>query len=281
MATTMASEKIRIKAALTIAGSDPSGGAGIQADLKTFATIGVYGAAVITALTAQNTMGVYGSVLVDPDFVRLQIRMVLEDIPIRFIKTGMLGSSALVEVVAESLPQKCVLVCDPVMYAKSGYPLLEKKAIETLKSVLFPKATIMTPNYPELAELLGDSFHPDKPFENGKMLLVLYPSLQAVVVKGGHREAKNGMVEDIIVYREEKNILTKTIYHPYISTNSTHGTGCTLASAITAYLAKGEDMISAITKATEYVSFLIDKTREETYGHGHGPLPHHRFKESL
>jgi len=270
-----------MRAALTIAGSDPSGGAGIQADLKTFATIGVYGAAVITALTAQNTTGVYGSMLVDPDFVKLQIRVVLEDIPIRFIKTGMLGSSALVEAVAESLPEDGILVCDPVMYAKSGYPLLERGAIETLKKRLFPKATIMTPNYPELAELLGDDFHPEKPEENGERLLSLYPSLQAIVVKGGHREVREGVVEDIIVYREGKNILTKVLSHPYISTTSTHGTGCTLASAITAYLAKGEDMITAITKATDYVSFLLSKTTEETYGHGHGPLPHHRFKENL
>ncbi|MCX7882269.1 MAG: bifunctional hydroxymethylpyrimidine kinase/phosphomethylpyrimidine kinase [Brevinematales bacterium] len=270
-----------MKGVLTIAGSDPSGGAGIQADLKTFATLGVYGAAVITALTAQNTTGVYGSVFLDPAFVRLQIRTVLEDIPFRVFKTGMLGNASLVRAVAESLPQDGVLVCDPVMYAKSGYPLLEKKAIETMKEYLFPLATVMTPNYPELSELLGKAFDPHHPEENGKRLLSFYPSLQAVVVKGGHREVKEGKIEDVIVYRQGGHILTRVVSHPYISTPSTHGTGCTLASAIAAYVARGEELVSAIEKATAYVHFLLTQTKEESYGRGHGPLPHHRYKENI
>jgi len=270
-----------MSAVMTIAGSDPSGGAGIQADLKTFTTLGVYGTAVITALTAQNTTGVAGSLFIDPEFIALQIRTVLEDIPIRVIKTGMLGTSAIIETVTACLPAEAMVVCDPVMYAKSGYPLLQREAIDSLKHHLIPRATILTPNYPELAELLGPAFVAEDPEGNGKTLLERFPTLQAVVVKGGHREAKENQVDDIIVYRQQASLLTKHVRHPYIHTTSTHGTGCTLASAIAAYLARGETIVDAITRATAYVAFLIRESREETYGHGHGPLPHHRFKEVL
>ncbi|URA10925.1 bifunctional hydroxymethylpyrimidine kinase/phosphomethylpyrimidine kinase [Thermospira aquatica] len=264
---------------MTIAGSDPSGGAGIQADLKTFTTLGVYGAAVITALTAQNTQGVFGSIVVDPAFIALQIQRVLEDIPIRFIKTGMLANAEVITTVADNLPQDTFLVCDPVMYAKSGYPLLEKEAITTLKEELISRARVLTPNYPELAELLGDVFIPENAEESGKRLFQAYPNLQALVVKGGHRSPVGNQVEDILLWREGTTIHTKKVYHPYIKTQNTHGTGCTLASAITAYLARHENLENALVKAIDYVAFLIQKTQQETYGKGHGPLPHHRFSE--
>lgn len=264
-------------AAMTIAGSDPSGGAGIQADLKTFASLGVYGAAVITALTAQNTTGVFGSVFLEPDFVRLQITTVLEDIPVRCVKTGMLGNTGIIQAICDALPNDIMLVCDPVMYAKSGHPLLQKDAMDALKTQLFPRATILTPNYPELAELLGKEFVDADPEENGRKLLRQYPSLQAVLVKGGHRGAQNGMVEDILLWREKTTIVREILVHPYLSTPNTHGTGCTLASAIAAFLVKGEDIPQAVRKAVDYVIFLIKETAYETYGGGHGALPHHRF----
>ncbi len=262
---------------MTIAGSDPSGGAGIQADLKTFATLGVYGAAVITALTAQNTQGVFESIIVEPGFIALQIQRVLEDIPIRLIKTGMLGNAEVITTVAQNLPEKSILICDPVMYAKSGYPLLEKDAITTLKEKLISRANILTPNYPELAELLGDAFVPENAEENGRQLFHAYSNLQALIVKGGHRDPVENQIEDILLWKEGNNIHTKRVYHPYIPTKNTHGTGCTLASAVTAYLAKGETLENALVKATDYVAFLIQQTQQETYGKGHGPLPHHRF----
>jgi len=265
------------QAVLSIAGSDSSGGAGVQADLKTFTTIGVYGAAAITALTVQNTVGVFESVFLDASFVAHQIRRVIEDIPVAWVKTGMLGSTAIIEAVAESVPIGMKVVCDPVMYSKSGYSLLQSDAIEAMKNLWIARATIVTPNYHELAFLLGGDFVEGDPEGNGKRFLDAFPEVKAILVKGGHREASAGQLEDILVWREDGQEYTRVFSHPYYDTRNTHGTGCTLASAIAAYLCRGETMVDAVEKAIEYVSTLIAMATEETYGRGHGALPHYRF----
>jgi hydroxymethylpyrimidine/phosphomethylpyrimidine kinase len=259
--------------ALTIAGSDSSGGAGIQADLKTFSALGVYGASVITALTAQNTLGVQGIFDIPPDFVRAQIKSVLDDLDVRAIKIGMLSVPATIEAVAEGITRFAgPLVLDPVMVAASGDSLLSEAAITTLKTRLIPHASLLTPNLPEAARLLDTvAARNEAEMEaQARALLALGPA--AVLVKGGHGEGDEAV--DVLV----TGAGVTRFAAPRIPSRNAHGTGCTLSSAVAAGLAKGLPLVEAVRDAKAYVHAAIAAADRLAVGHGHGPTHHfHRF----
>lgn len=259
--------------ALTIAGSDSGGGAGIQADLKTFSALRVYGASAITALTAQNTRGVFGVLEVDPEFVGRQIDVVLEDIGADAVKIGMLKSARIVEVVAERLKRHRArnIVLDPVMVAKGGASLLEEKAIESLKRELFPIARIVAPNLPEASALLERSVEGrDQIEEAARALLKLGPV--AVLIKGGHLGGASSA--DCLVMSNENGSCEGPIWFECerIETKNCHGTGCTLSSAIAAFLAKGFELRDSVQRAKGYITAALRSGRSYSIGGGHGPL---------
>ena len=253
--------------ALTIAGSDSGGGAGIQADLKTMSALGVYGMSVITAVTAQDTRRVYGIVEMEPAFVAAQIDAVLDDIGADAVKTGMLASAPIIEVVAERLKHWNVhnLVIDPVMVAKGGDKLLRDDAVAALKTHLLPLATVVTPNIPEAEVLVG---RPLSTWDDLRAAAIELCELGAsnVVIKGGHRDEK--VATDLLFDGKQ--------FHEYstgrVDTQSTHGTGCTFASAVAATLAKGDTVQNSVAAAKAYVT----KALQAAYpiGHGHGPVHH-------
>ncbi len=256
--------------AVTIAGSDSSGGAGIQADLKTFSALGVYGASVITALTAQNTRGVQGIHDVPAGFVARQIDSVFSDLSVDAVKIGMLSQPAIIEAVASGLDRHGArtVVLDPVMIAASGDALLVPEAIETLRRVLLPKALLVTPNLPEAAALLDEEVAKDEPAvaRQAERIRALGPS--AVLIKGGHAEGAESV--DILLDHEG----LQRFASPRVATRNTHGTGCTLSSAIAAGLARGGSLREAVAAAKAYIGAAIAASERLTIGHGHGPVHH-------
>jgi hydroxymethylpyrimidine/phosphomethylpyrimidine kinase len=260
--------------ALTIAGSDSSGGAGVQADLKTFAALGVYGASVITAVTAQNTKGVTAVHPIPADFVTAQLEAVFSDLDIAAVKIGMLADAAIIQAIAVALKRVApkAVVLDPVMMATSGDRLLSSDAIDALKTKLIPLAKIVTPNLPEAASLLNEEIASSAAAieAQGRRLLALGSS--AVLMKGGH--GKGPESTDILITANS----VKALSAPRIVTENTHGTGCSLSSAIAAGLAKGEDLTTAVRNAKAFVSAAIAAADRFSIGHGHGPIHHfHRF----
>jgi hydroxymethylpyrimidine/phosphomethylpyrimidine kinase len=260
--------------ALTIAGSDSSGGAGIQADLKTFAALGVYGASVITALTAQNTMGVRGILQVPAEFVTAQIDAVFSDLAVGAVKIGMVAELSIIDAIVTGFerwsPKQVVF--DPVMVATSGDRLLAAEAVDALRTKLIPLASLITPNLPEAAALLDEPMASDEAAieSQGKRLLGL--GCRAVLIKGGHGQGSESV--DYLVDADG----TIALAAPRIDTANTHGTGCSLSSAIAAGLAKGEDMVSAVRNAKGWISAAIEAADRFSVGHGHGPVHHfHRF----
>jgi hydroxymethylpyrimidine/phosphomethylpyrimidine kinase len=261
----------RTPIALTIAGSDSSGGAGIQADLKTFSALGVYGASAITALTAQNTRGVAAVEPVAAAFVIAQIDAVLGDLAVGAIKTGMLADTGIVEAVAarlQAIPKRPPLVVDPVMVATSGDLLLALDAVEAVKRRLVPLATLITPNLPEAARLLGAREAADdaQAAEQAKALLAL--GCNAVLLKGGHGTGETAV--DILC--DASGI--QRLVRPRIATPHTHGTGCTLSAAIAALLAQGAALPEAVSRAKAYVWQALEAGRALGVGHGSGPVDH-------
>lgn len=256
----------QIPRAMTIAGSDSGAGAGIQADLKTFAALGVYGTSAITAITAQNTVGVISSHEVPTDLIGLQIEAILSDIGTDAIKTGMLVNSEIISVVAGKLTNigSVPIVVDPVMVAKSGDSLLREDAIGALKQYLIPLATLITPNIPEAEALAEISIQTERDIRMAASI-IMDLGASNVVIKGGHRI---GPPVDTF-FDGTEYFLFET---PRIETSSTHGTGCTFASAVTAGLAKGLEMHESLKLAKEYVFEAIKKSHP--IGHGHGPLNH-------
>ena len=256
--------------ALTIAGSDSSGGAGIQADLKTFAAFGVYGASVVTALTAQNTRGVTGIHLVPADFVTAQIDAVFSDLAVNAVKIGMVAQVATIDAIVAGLTQWSPkhVVLDPVMVATSGDRLLATDAVEALRTKLIPRASLITPNLPEAAALLDEPVALSEAAieSQGKRLLAM--GCQAVLIKGGH-----GQGTESIDYLIGGNGII-ALAAPRIATRNTHGTGCSLSSAVAAGLAKGEDMETAVRNAKVWVSAAIAAADRLDVGHGNGPIHH-------
>jgi hydroxymethylpyrimidine/phosphomethylpyrimidine kinase len=255
--------------ALTIAGSDSSGGAGIQADLKTFAALGVYGASAVTALTAQNTQGVEAVLVVPPDFVARQIKVVARDLKVAAVKIGMLATSEVIEAVTEALETLpgVPVVLDPVMVAASGDVLLDEDAIETLRTVLLPRATLITPNLPEAAKLLGREEAKDERAMSAQAA-ALKRLAKAVLIKGGHAEGDQAV--DILVDDQGELRLAA----PRVRTGNTHGTGCTLSSAVAAELAKGASLRHAVKSAKAYATAAIAAADELHIGQGRGPVHH-------
>jgi hydroxymethylpyrimidine/phosphomethylpyrimidine kinase len=256
--------------ALTIAGSDSSGGAGIQADLKTFAALGVYGASVITALTAQNTSGVAAIHPVPADFVTAQIDAVFSDLAVKAVKIGMVAQLATVDAIAAGLKRWSPnhIVLDPVMVATSGDRLLAAEAVEALRTQLIPRATLVTPNLPEAAALLDEPVASSKAAIESQGRRLISMGCRAVLIKGGH-----GQGAESIDYIFSGNG-TVALAAPRIATKNTHGTGCSLSSAIAAGLAKGEDLETAVRNAKAWISAAIAAADRLDVGHGHGPIHH-------
>lgn len=254
---------------LIIAGSDSGGGAGLQADLKTVTALGAYAATAVTALTAQDTLGVHGIVPVEPGFVELQMRVVLSDIGATALKTGMLHSRAIIETVVDTARKHAPgapLIADPVMVAKGGASLLLPEAVAAVREVLVPAAAVLTPNLPEAEALLGSRIHNvDDMRAAARALSAL--GAAAVLVKGGHLPGDD--LVDVLYSREEGEHLFEG---RRIATTSTHGTGCTLASAIAAGISAGLSVRDAVARARRYVVLAIASAKN--IGHGHGPLWH-------
>lgn len=255
---------------MTIAGSDSGGGAGIQADLKAMSALGVYGASVITAVTAQNTQAVTAVHGIPCDIIAAQIEAVLSDLDIAAVKIGMLATPEIIQTVADALDGfSGPVVLDPVMIAKSGDALLAQEAIATLRDVLLPRATVLTPNLPEAACLLAcaDAQTPEQMQAQGQALCAL--GAGAVLMKGGH--ADGNICRDYLIERSGEIV---ELTAPRQQTKNTHGTGCTLSSSIAAGLAKGLDLIAATRQAHAYLQGAIAQADVLNVGHGHGPVHH-------
>jgi hydroxymethylpyrimidine/phosphomethylpyrimidine kinase len=253
---------------LIIAGSDSGGGAGIQADIKTVTMLDAFAMTAVTALTAQNTEGVFGVLPIPPDFIRQQIEIVLDDIGADALKTGMLHDAVVIETVAAVISERAAavpLVVDPVMVAKGGAPLIEKGAIDTLKRLLLPRAAVLTPNLPE-AEILAGHTIGDLAAMRATARELLALGCRAVLLKGGHLPGDT--VYDVLATAAGLRVWDS----PRIESRHTHGTGCTLASAVAAGLAQGMAIEPAVDRARLYVQRAIASA--PGLGHGHGPLDH-------
>lgn len=257
---------------LSIAGSDSSGGAGIQADLKTFSALGVYGATAITAITAQNTQGVNAQLAIDPQMVYDQIVAVMEDLHPSFAKVGMLSNVEVVNAVAEALSKYSIpLILDPVIVSSTGYRLLSLDAQEVVKRRLFPISMLVTPNIPEMEALTN---HPVDTYEHkveASKILFDYGA-KAVLLKGGHEEGEQ--MSDILFINSQSGVEATIFTSETISTRNTHGTGCTLSSAIAAFMARGCGMVEAIAEAKSFITEAIRSGADIEIGHGIGPVNH-------
>ena len=261
----MPSDEHTLPRALTIAGSDPGGGAGIQADLKTFTALGVYGMTAITAVTVQNTKGVAGYEEVSPDVVADQIRAVVTDIGVDAAKTGMLASAPIVEAVADAAAETGVpnLVVDPVFVSKHGHPLLAEDAVDALRSRILPLATLVTPNLPEAGALAGFRVESGEDMQRAaEAILAFGPS--AVLVKGGHLPGERS--DDLYVDGDQ----LVWVQAERIDTQNTHGTGCVLSAAIAARLARGDDLITAVRVGKRFVTDAVRHAL--SIGQGIGPV---------
>lgn len=275
----MPAEKITEQVVLTIAGSDPSGGAGIQADIKTFATVGVYGGAAISCLTVQNTRGVFAVHPVDPDLVKKQVDYVLNDLNVSHIKIGILGSAAVAESVCGALGEFTgEIIYDPVLVSSSGQDLIDKEGQEIIRRKLLPICTVLTPNLPELSMLTEqDCSTKDMLYSAAEKLLQHYKKLRAVIITGGHFKPEKSNVTDYLLSRAKTspNIVCEEISHERITSRNIHGTGCTFSAAFAAYhLLTGNDSES-FRKAAAYMDNIIRKSASARIGHGTGPLLHH------
>lgn len=261
-----------IPIALTIAGSDSSGGAGIQADLKTFTALGVYGASVLTALTAQNTQGVQGVAPVEPSFVALQLRSVLTDLEVGAAKTGMLAAAPVIRAVVTTLKAfpAIPVVVDPVMVATSGDVLLQADAIDAVRHELLPIARVVTPNLPEAARLLDTSVAENEAAieTQGREIMRRF-KCRAVLMKGGHGDGADAV--DLLIDGEGPVV---RLASPRIATRHTHGTGCTLSAAIAALLATGADLGEAVERAKAYIQAAITHGAQSPVGRGNSPVDH-------
>ncbi|MCC8143046.1 MAG: bifunctional hydroxymethylpyrimidine kinase/phosphomethylpyrimidine kinase [Tannerellaceae bacterium] len=273
----MTDYKYRYPVVLTIAGSDSSGGAGIQADLKTISSLGVYGASAITAITAQNTQGVRGIQTVEPEIVKEQISAVFEDIKVDAIKLGMLHNRQAAQLVADSIDRynPAHVVLDPVMISTSGSKLIDDEAIETIIRELFPRASLITPNTTEAGFLTGVAIHSLADMEPAARKL-LSLGCKAVLIKGWHLEGE-----------EKIDILYTTTHEPIkltaetVHTANTHGTGCSLSSAIASFLALGNRLPEAVRLGKEYITLALEAGKDVRSGKGHGPVNHFFAPEPL
>ncbi|PMH37096.1 bifunctional hydroxymethylpyrimidine kinase/phosphomethylpyrimidine kinase [Vibrio sp. 10N.286.49.B3] len=269
--TPATSHHITTPIVLTIAGSDSGGGAGIQADIKAISATGGYACSVITALTAQNTQGVSGILSISPEFVEQQLDAVFTDLNVVAVKIGMLSDTNIIAAVANKIRQYKPkhLVIDPVMVATSGDLLLKSNAIQSLKNHLLPLADIITPNLPEAAALTQRPL-PESEADMEAMISELRElGAQSVLLKGGHLEQDENSTDLLILADSVERLSVKRVH-----TNNTHGTGCTLSSAIASFLAQGNDLFDAVVKGKTYISEAIAHADELNIGSGHGPVHH-------
>lgn len=273
-----AQNRIPVQTVLSIAGSDPSGGAGIQADLKTFAVIGVYGGAVITSLTVQNTLGVRGITILAPELVKEQISEVLADLDVSHVKIGMVGSEATAIAIKDALQDfKGEVIYDPVMQATSGKALTEEGISVALTNHIASCATVLTPNIPEMSILTGHSTTKLSEIDAATILFDRFPSLKAVILTGGHGPESSDTVTDHLFLRLANNTTPSqhSRSHPKITTNNSHGTGCTFASAFAAHHQQSGDYIKAFELTVAFMEQLIEQSAPYQTGKGNGPLLHH------
>ena len=267
----------RYPTALTIAGSDSGGGAGIQADLKTFSSLGVFGMSAITAITAQNTAEVCAVEVLSPEIVRKQLEAVLDDITVDVVKTGMLPSVEIIEIVASTIDRYNlpVVIVDPVMVATSGARLTSTSIVSAFGKYLYPHITLITPNLPEAEALSGIEIHSESDIYRAANRL-LQQGCTAVLIKGGHSRSSDST--DILFRTGEEPVL---FFAPRIASCNLHGTGCTFSSAIAAYIALGHDLEDAIRLGKNYISSAIDAGKDITTGKGSGPVNHFFDPQSL
>lgn len=270
-----------VRAILSIAGSDPSGGAGIQADLKTFATLGVYGAAAITCLTVQNTTGVFATNPVAPEIVKAQAEKVLADLEVSHIKLGMLGHGGIVRAVGEVLAGfNGEVICDPILRASSGQTLLEEAALADFKSEIVARSTALTPNFREFQVLTGIAGEDeDEILAAIARMFAEYPRLAAITLKGGHRHEKESQVVDTLFLREGGGFKTTESRRVRLQTRNTHGTGCTFASALAAGHQQTGNWEEAFQLACAYLDRLLRLSADFRIGQGTGPLLHHLYQD--
>ncbi|MDR0365029.1 MAG: bifunctional hydroxymethylpyrimidine kinase/phosphomethylpyrimidine kinase [Bacteroidales bacterium] len=263
-------KSLRYPMACTIAGSDSGGGAGIQADLKTFSALGVFGTSVITAITAQNTLGVTGIQAISPEILSKQLNAVFEDFAPNAVKIGMLHNAEAVRIIADAIDAFCpkYVVLDPVMISESGSKLIESETISVIVSELFRRATLITPNIFEAEILSGIKIENDDDMISGAYTLI-EKGAQAVLLKGGHRIGVEKT--DYLVVKESDPM---TFSLPTVYTKNTHGTGCTLSSAIAAYLALGKELKEAVWLAKVYLTKALQAGSDVTIGKGSGPVNH-------
>jgi len=263
---------------LTIAGSDPCGGAGIQADLKTFTAVGVYGGAVISSLTVQNTLGVFAVRPVEPTFVKDQIKYVLEDLHVSHIKIGMLGDAAVTKSICGALADfNGEIIYDPVMESSSGRQLIDSEGFAVIKNQLLQLCTVITPNLPEFCRLTGKERCPEDSLEaEAGTLLQQYGKLRSIIITGGHLHPGEKTVTDFLFSAVDgSRAAHQKISHPRIASRNTHGTGCTFSAAFTAYhLLTGSDS-EAFQKTCAHMDALLKKSEPFRLGRGTGPLMHH------
>jgi len=260
----------RYPTVLTIAGSDSSGGAGIQADIKTISSLGVYACSAITAITAQNTLGVRSIQGIDPNILKDQIEAVFEDLTIDAVKTGMLYSRESIEVISECLKRFCprFFVLDPVMISTSGSKLITDDAIEAITQLLFPVATVITPNIAEAEALTGVKISSPGNMQAAAEIM-LQKGCNAVLIKGGHLSGSESV--DMLFEKGKTGVEIRT---PFIDTKNTHGTGCTLSAAIASYLALGKNLREAFALAKDYITHALYAGKDVEVGKGHGAVNH-------
>lgn len=257
-------------AVLTIAGSDSCGGAGVQADIKTMSALGVYAASAITSITVQNTMGVKAIQSIKPDIVSGQIKAVMDDIKPEAVKIGMVNDMATIKAIVNTLQESKpgIMIIDPVMVSTSGSMLMQPEALDIFCRMLLPMATLLTPNVPE-AEVLSNVKINSMDDMDRAAHNILDMGCKAVLIKGGHLEG-NKKIDRLYINNGE----THQYVHETIHTRNTHGTGCTLSSAIASFMARGEDMPQAVAKAKTYLSMALEAGKDVNIGEGHGPVDH-------
>ncbi|MGC8770484.1 MAG: bifunctional hydroxymethylpyrimidine kinase/phosphomethylpyrimidine kinase [Brevinematia bacterium] len=253
---------------LSIAGSDPSGGAGIEADLKTLTALKVYGLSIISSLTIQNTVGVFEKFNIQSEIIEKQLAKLIEDIDFNFVKVSMIGDISNIKLFKKFLSDKFIIF-DPVLFSKNGFPLIEEDYLKEVMDEFLPICSYMTPNFYELKRLSGIE---EEPLTMARSILKKYTDLKAILIKGGHIDERNLTICDTLLL---KNGIVKIFKHSRIKSSNLHGTGCTLASAISAYLAKGCSIEKATSKAIKYLQRVIKKSSTLKIGKGTGPLLHY------
>ncbi len=264
-------KKKKLPLVLIIAGSDPSGGAGIEADIKTLSALKVYALDIVTSYTVQNTTGVYEKFYPSGYLIKKQLEKIFEDIEVNVIKIGMTGNKEIINIISTFFSGK-IIVFDPVIYSKNGFLLMDQCDIELVKEKILPYTTIMTPNFLELKSLCKIEI--DNPLKMAENILNEFTNLKAILIKGGHINEDKKIITDILMLKENSRIKLYKFKHKRINSKNLHGTGCTLSSAIAGNLAKGYSIKKSVKKSIWYLAKIIKNSANYRIGNGNGPLIH-------